>query len=210
MVLQRQFQRADLLSRVWIGHVVADDEHGLWLWVATGSTYRDIAGGDGTAFREIPFGEWNDIPKALIPKIWDGDVLMFHPHDAAHSVWFSFTERGEFRSWYVNLEEPACRWEDSAATAGIDTIDYDLDIVVSPDRSWYWKDEDEFAYHLGYPDVYWVDDPAPVWAEGKRVVALIEAGEFPFDGTRTAFRPDPLWTAPNELSEGWDRRRAKR
>ena len=39
--------------------------------------------------------------------------------------------------------------------------------------------------------MYWVDDEAAVWAEGRRVVELIEAGAFPFDGTRTDFRPDP-------------------
>ncbi len=45
VVLRRQFQRDNLLSRVWVGHVVADEAAGLWLWMATGSTYRDIGGG---------------------------------------------------------------------------------------------------------------------------------------------------------------------
>ncbi len=113
---------------------------------------------------------------------------MFHPRDGAYSVWLFFAPGGEFRSWYVNLEEPGTRWDDGVA-AGIDTIDYDLDIVVAPDRSWHWKDEDEFAYHLAYPDAYWVDDPAAVWAEGKRVVTLIEAGAVPVRRYRHRFPP---------------------
>ena len=37
---------------------------------------------------------------------------------------------------------------------------------------------------------------------------LVEAGDFPFDGTRTDFRPDPAWTVPTALPAGWDRPRA--
>ena len=33
-------------------------------------------------------------------------------------------------------------------------------------------------------------------ADGPRVVKLIEAGEFPFDGTWTDFVPDPSWRVP--------------
>ncbi|GAA2596480.1 hypothetical protein GCM10010399_28800 [Dactylosporangium fulvum] len=33
-------------------------------------------------------------------------------------------------------------------------------------------------------------------AEGLRVVAALEAGRFPFDGSRCDFRPDPAWSRP--------------
>jgi uncharacterized protein DUF402 len=208
LVVRRQFHRDDLLGRAWVGHVVADDAHGLWVWIATGSPYRDIAAADGRSFRDVPFGEWGRTPKAMPEKRWGGNVLMFHPaDDSAYSAWFFFAPDGAFRSWYVNLEEPVSRWDDGEL-AGVDTIDYDLDVVVQPDRSWHWKDADEFAYHLAYPDVYWVDDPAAVWKEGERVIGLVEAGQFPFDGTRTAFRPDPQWTVPAGMPAGWDRARA--
>jgi hypothetical protein len=206
-VVRRQFQRDDLLSRAWVGHVAADDEHGLWVWVATGSPYRDIAAADGRSFRDVPFGEWGRTAKAMAEQRWNGNVLMLHPADGgAYSVWFFFAPDGTFRTWYVNLEEPMSRWDDGQL-AGVDTVDYDLDVVVQPDRSWHWKDADEFAYHLAYPDVYWVDDSAAVWKEGERVIGLVEAGQFPFDGTRTDFRPDPQWTVPATMPPGWDRAR---
>jgi protein associated with RNAse G/E len=107
----------------------------------------------------------------------------------------------------VNLERPVARWDDGTL-AGIDTLDYDLDIVVARDRSWRWKDEDEFAYHLAHPDVYWCEDDQAVWDSGWRVVKLIEAGEFPFDGSWCDFVPDPAWPVPTELPAGWDRPRA--
>lgn len=209
LVVRRQFQRDALLSRVWVGRAAAVDERGLWLWVASGSAYRDIGAADGRAFREVPFREWGKTDKALRALTWNGDMLLLHPADGAHSVWFFFTPAGEFRSWYVNLEEPAAWWKDEA-TAGIDTVDYDLDIVVAPDRSWRWKDEEEFADHLAHPDSYWVPDADAVRAEGERLVAVVEAGRFPFDGTRTDFRPDPSWTVPLTMPPGWDRPRAYR
>ena len=57
-----------------------------------------------------------------------------------------------------------------------------MDVVVSPDRSWHWKDENEFAHHLAHPDAYWVDDAEAVHAAGERAIKLVETGEFPFDG----------------------------
>lgn len=207
VVLRRQFQREDLLGRVWMGRVAADDEHGLWLWVASGSAYLEIGAADGRAFREVPFAEWGRTAKAVREITWSGDMLMLHPPGEAYSVWFYFEPGGAFRSWYINLEEPARRWDDGEL-AGIDTVDYDLDVVVAPDRTWRWKDEDEFAHHLAHPDVYWVDDAEAVRAEGERVIKVVEAGEFPFDGTGTDFRPDPSWSVPAVLPAGWDRARA--
>jgi protein associated with RNAse G/E len=132
---------------------------------------------------------------------------MFHPTDAPYSVWLFFQD-GQFTSWYVNLERAGARWVNDDGLVGLDTIDYDLDIVAAPDRSWRWKDEHEFAGHLLSPETYWVDDEQAVRTSGAEVVKLIEAGDFPFDGTMTDFRPDPRWTVPTEFPAGWDRPRA--
>jgi hypothetical protein len=226
LFVRRQFMRADLLSRVWVGRVVADDDRGLWMWIAAGSPYVDIGASDGRRFRDIPFGDWGRTDKALHQYIWRGDRLMFHPPGEAYSVWFRFsggqrestserapaseaeTSNVMFDSWYVNLEDPAVRWDDGSL-AGVDTVDHDLDIVVEPDRTWRWKDADEFAAHLAHPEIYWVDDEAAVRAEGERVVKLIEDGAFPFDGTGTDFRPDPSWPVPTAMPDGYDRPRAR-
>ena len=70
-----------------------------------------------------------------------------------------------FAHWYVNLEEHGVRWDDGSV-AGVDVVDQDLDILVEPDRSWRWKDEEEFVERLAFPDGYWVPDEAAVRAEG--------------------------------------------
>jgi hypothetical protein len=205
-MVRRQYMRDDLLARVWVGHVAAHDERGLWMWIAAGSPYLDIGAADGRRFRAVPFAEWGRTDKALRSYTWTGDRLMFHPPGEAYSVWFRFTG-ARFDSWYVNLEEPTVVWDDGHL-AGVDTVDQDLDIVVEPDRTWRWKDEEEFAAHLAEPDVYWVHDEAAVRAEGDRVVKLIEDGSFPFDGSGTDYRPDASWPVPDSVPTGWDRPRA--
>jgi hypothetical protein len=61
--------------------------------------------------------------------------------------WWLFDPDGAFAAWYVNLEEPAVRWNDGDL-AGVDLTDQDLDIRVWPDRTWEWKDDDELAERL--------------------------------------------------------------
>jgi hypothetical protein len=188
------------------GRVVSDDERGLLLWVARGSTIAVETTLDGRFGRDMPsFVDWMTAEKAPRIAQWRGPgVLRLFPPGANHSVWWFRDDRGEFTNWYVNLEESAVRWDDGDV-AGIDVIDQDLDIVATPDLAWRWKDEDEFAERLAAPEHYWVSDEAEVWAEGRRVIEKIEAGRFPFDGTWTDFRPDPAWPTPAELPAGWDR-----
>ena len=185
--------------------VVSDDERGLLLWLARGSVVGHEVAADGRTMRRMPFAEWVR-PRYRVEQLtWQGPgVLMFCPAQGAYSVWWFRDDDGRFTGWYVNLEEPAVRWAEGGL-AGVDVVDQDLDIGVAPDRSWRWKDEEEFVERLAFAGHYWVADEAAVRAEGARVVALIEAGKFPFDGTWCDFRPDPTWPVPSALPSGWDR-----
>jgi hypothetical protein len=185
--------------------VLSDDERGLLLWMDRGTPAMSETTSDGRDTRAMPFAEWARSSYRMVPGSWQGPgILLFFPPDADHSVWFFRDDHGTFLNWYVNLEERALRWSDGTV-AGVDVVDQDLDIVVRPDRSWEWKDEDEFAERLAFPEHYWVRDESEVRAEGQRVIKQIEAGEFPFDGTWTDFRPDPSWQIPAEVPAGWDR-----
>ena len=196
----------------WVrpARVVQDDDRGLLVWIAHGSTVASEVSADGRGMRAMPFHEWVTLTYRLLLHTWAGPgVLKFHPVGEEHSVWWFRDEAGEFTGWYVNLEETAVRWSDDGL-AGIDVIDQDLDVMVAPDRSWTWKDEGEFTERLAFPDHYWVSDEAAVRAEGRRVIKQLEAGEFPFDGTWTDFRPDPSWETPTVMPAGWDRPPAPR
>jgi hypothetical protein len=207
-VLRRFFQRGERPSVVKSVRVVGDDERGLLVWVADGSPLAWLTLADGRSMHGMPLPEWLAAPKRLDRRAWQGGgILVLIPPVAAHSVWWFWRNGGAFSGWYVNLEAPAVRWDDGEV-AGVDSVDHDLDIVVRPDRSWQWKDEDELVERSAYPEHYWVDDPEAVRAEGERVTKLIDAGGFPFDGTWCDFRPDPCWTVPESFPVGWDRPRA--
>jgi hypothetical protein len=185
--------------------VISDDERGLLLWLARGSAVIIEVAADGRRVRDMPFVEWSVLEHRLTTDTWAGPgVLKFIPPAGDHSVWFFRTDEDAFKCWYVNLEEHAARWDDGTI-AGVDVVDQDLDVVVAPDLTWEWKDEDEFAERLAAPEFYWVPDPEAVRAEGRRVIKQAEAGDFPFDGTWTDFRPDPGWPVPTDLPPGWDR-----
>jgi hypothetical protein len=112
---------------------------------------------------------------------------------------------GTFRGWYVNIDLPFAR-----KPYGFDIVDLTLDIVVRPDLSWYWKDEDELdmavaAGALSEADV------ARIWDAGKEVVGLIDGRKMPFDQSWTTFEipdrspitsfPDGWQTEPAQLAE---------
>ena len=102
------------------------------------------------------------------------------------------TPEWRFLGWYVNLQAPLVIRGDR-----FDTTDWALDIMVDPDGSWRWKDEDEFvrAIELGvFADTRAAD---AVRAEGERVIA-----ERPWPTGWEDWRPPPEWT-PLPLSDNW-------
>ena len=215
VVLHRHFHgdRLGLLKTAW---VLADDERGLLLWVPQGAPMLDRKAVDGRGLRAMPFSEWITTDTKLWEVTWRGPgILKYLPPGQDYSVWLFRSAQGEFAGYYVNLEEHGVRWDDGD-TAGVDIVDQDLDSWVpapptapgSAERLiWRWKDEEEFAERLAYPGHYWVADGDAVRAEGLRVVKLIEAGEFPFNGDLLAERPDPQWAPPASVPPGWDRPR---
>ncbi len=76
--------------------------------------------------------------------VWDrSHVLRFMREGDAHTVELFWDEGWRFVGWYVNLQAPLVVRGDR-----FDTTDWALDVVVDPDGSWRWKDEDDFAQAL--------------------------------------------------------------
>jgi len=196
-VVLRRYFHASTYSFVKPMVVVRDDEAGLLLWMPAGTEIAGLEDEDKRNLHAVPLGEMR-APR-LVRKSWgEKDVLILMPPGAAHSVWWFF-RRGEFVGWYVNLETPYTRHDE-----GVDATDLVLDIVVAPDRTWVWKDEDEMEDRIGRPHYFDRDGAGEIRAEGERVIKLIEAGAYPFDGACTDFRADPGWASP-ALPAGWDR-----
>ncbi|MCM1972466.1 MULTISPECIES: DUF402 domain-containing protein [unclassified Streptomyces] len=177
------------VSMIIPARVVESGDDGLLLWVAPGTPLWRATIPPGTHLRDLP-------PEGSYPLRADrwrhGGALILQPAGAGHAVWWSFTPEQEFRSWYVNLESRV-RTPDGA---DVRVTDQELDITVTPDRAWEWKDEESFAAKTGHP-VYWTPaEAAAIRAEGVRVTHLIDTAAYPFDGTWCDFRPPPSWPLP--------------
>ncbi|MCY0932818.1 DUF402 domain-containing protein [Streptomyces sp. H34-S4] len=178
------------VSLVCPARVVEAGADGLLLWVAPGTPLWRATIPPGTHLRDLP----TEGSYPLRADRWrDAGALILQPAGAGHAVWWSFTQEQEFRSWYVNLESRT-RTRDGA---DVHVTDQELDITVTPDRAWEWKDEESFAAKTGHP-VYWTAaEAAAIRAEGVRVTRLIDSASYPFDGTWCDFRPPASWTVPD-------------
>jgi hypothetical protein len=191
--LLRRYLRGDAISWLQACRVVSVDTTGVFCWlpVGAGFGYRQYA--DGSPVRAAPTAHF--AAARLCLGGWQGrSALIWMPAGRAHSVWWFF--RGsEFDGWYVNLEARSGFWRHGDGY-GVDVIDHELDLVVAPDRGWQWKDETELDAVTGLPGYWDAAGSAAVRAEGRRVLAAVEAARFPFDGSWWDFRPDPDWPVP--------------
>ncbi|MDV9191752.1 DUF402 domain-containing protein [Streptomyces sp. SR27] len=179
--------------------VVRDTPELLAVWMAPGTECVRPVLADGTSVHDEPLATRYTAARTTERARWAGSgVLKLARTGEPWSVWL-FWERGwRFRSWYVNLEEPRARW-----AGGVDSEDHFLDISVYPDRSWLWRDEDEFA-QAQRSGLMGPEQAERVRSAGQRAVDRIKAWEAPFGEGWEDWRPDPRWRVP-ELPADWDR-----
>ncbi len=127
----------------------------------------------------------------------DRHVLTLTTPNAAHSVWLFWTREWQFQFWYVNLQAPIKR-----IPRGILVQDQVLDIVVNPDLTWRWKDEDEFRA-LRQHGFFTGEQAELIRDQGESMVVEIERNSPPFcDGWET-WRADTNWPVP-QIPAGWE------
>lgn len=200
----------DIVSLRWMRHrpadliapvrVVEDGATRTIVFLASGSPIKVHADRDGNPLlRSVPLLQRERAIASLADDTWTRNhALMIHEPHRLGAVWLLWSETDwSFQSYYVNLQAPIER-----SSAGFDTEDYLLDIVVAPDLSWRWKDEDEFAIAIEHELISPVLLHA-VRAEGRRFIRELEAGQWPFGHGLESWRPDPDWDTP-ELPAGWD------
>jgi len=197
-----------LLQEVWRGRVwaarpvtvVRDDLETLALWLPRGTRWKvptppadapDGPRGERLA-RTAVRGDW-----VFRDEEWPVSTLWLMREGDWHALWFSWHADGSPWGWYVNLQEPFRR-----ARQALATMDCVLDVVVGPDGTWQWKDEDELAAWVAAGAI------APALAErlreeGLRVARRAERGAPPFAGRWPEWRPDPAWPLP-VLPADWD------
>lgn len=179
--------------------VIEDSSRLLAVWMASGTACVKPQLADGTPVHLEPLATRYTKPRTTVRSRWYGTgVVKLARPGQPWSVWL-FWERGwRFKNWYVNLEEPLTRW-----SGGVDSEDHFLDLEVYPDRSWRWRDEDEFreAQRVGLISP---GQAERVKSAGQEALAVVQAWGAPFDEGWERWRPDPSWPVP-ELPDDWAR-----
>ena len=118
-------------------------------------------------------------------------VLRFEREGARHSIEVYWDIDWNQMSWYVNLQSPVV-----FNGACIDTTDEALDVIVSPDGTWRWKDEDELEEAVGL-GIWTKAEAVEIRAEGERVIAAA-----PWPTGWEDWRPPADW-GPLGLPRDW-------
>lgn len=176
--------------------VVSDDGDRVVAWLAPGTEimYWALPGGDDP--RSVPLDARFTGRLTTAPRRWrGGGVLRVIPISLPFQVLHFWHEDGGFAGWYVNFEAPKRRHGDR-----LDSIDWHLDLWISPELVPAWKDADEAetalaAGHLSFEDL------AEAWRQGHAIIRGLAEWPDPIGDWRT-FVPPPDWS-PLPLPPDW-------
>jgi len=125
-------------------------------------------------------------------------LLLLEPREYYSTIYFWNNESNEFLCYYINFQLPFQR-----SHCGVDTLDLDLDLIINPDFSYEWKDEDDYqkAIDNGVIIPEWTRE---IDVAKTEVLAKLEKRQYPYDGSWLNWWPDPDWLPP-KLPENWDK-----
>jgi predicted RNA-binding protein associated with RNAse of E/G family len=125
-------------------------------------------------------------------------LLIFEPEKCYSTILFWDHASNEFLCYYINFQEPFHRRDHC-----MDTLDWELDLIINPDFSMEWKDVDDYQKAIEHNLI------TPAWAQKiedakPHVLERFEKCQYPFDGSWLDWKPDPNWLPPT-LPDGWDK-----
>jgi uncharacterized protein DUF402 len=146
-----------------------------------GAETVQLAGPRANAIADIAAGR-----ERIERMLWHTNrVVWWTPLGAAHSIGhFWNAASGIFLGYYINLQAPLRR-----SPLGFDSRDHVLDIVVKPDGTWHWKDEDELAQAVEV-GLFTPAQAIAIRAEGERAIATLPS-RLPTGWED--WLPDPTW-----------------
>jgi len=208
-----RYRRRDRISHVQTTRVVADTADWLALYWGEGYPRIESTMANGRALKDTPVPDRYLLPRVHQATAWRGPgsrVLCMVPRapaqptaadgQPAYSVWLMW-EAGQPACYYINLEAPHQQWQ-HGDLRGVDTVDHELDVLVSPDRArWRFKDEREFEVATGLPGYWTAEEAARIRATAEVARARVLAGEPALDDW--SYRPTSSWTLP-KMPTNWD------
>jgi hypothetical protein len=182
-------------SRVWSarpGCTVDDDGHRELICFPLGTTCQwpcDRYGGD----LRIPTEEWH-----FQEGPWTKNShLHFVESGAIWTASVQWTDTREFAGWKVDFHAP---WRRSRF--GFDGLDWAIDVMINPDRTWHLKDELEFATYRERGLLSDGEVREVTRTLSEQVVPDLDARRGPFHPDWEQWTPMSDWTA-SALPEGW-------
>lgn len=119
-----------------------------------------------------------------------GKLGIFRPDRWSRTNLGFDVDDGHFLGWYVDFQLPV-----EPTATGLVTKDLVLDLWITPDRAWEWKDRDDLDVAISdgliAPGVR-----ADLDDEARRILAELDRHDHPFTNELTGFRPDPDWPLP--------------
>ena len=196
-VVVRNVARSDgTVSSAVPAFCIQDSEHVLALFIPRDTPFKNNYVVSAEKRTEAVTSFLPSAKRAYQDLAWWHDTVRLYLPDKAYSVWLFFDEKGNFTSWYGNLEAPFIR-----TAIGIDTQDYGLDVVATSEGKWQWKDEAEFQKRLEV-GVDSAEHQARVRAAGEDLVQRLENHRFPFSNDWKAWQAPEKWAVPT-LPEAW-------
>lgn len=207
VVVLRYITTDGRIEMCWPCRVVEDRDDLLALFIAAGSPYK--AGPKKTA------AEKRRQPRTPLPPdeyVWRNDTVRLMFPGRSHSVSISWSTARErinksipsptaeprrLLKYFVNMEEPFRR-----TAVGFDTQDHTLDIEVTPELAWRWRDVQELANHVT-EGFYTAELARAAQSEGEAVIEALERRNHECLRAWPDWGPPPEWQVP-PFVYGWD------
>lgn len=182
----RYITRTGGVGMSWAARVVSDTEDLLALHIPRGAPH-------------LRWGVNDEGQRVLVPAEWRREVLRLMFPGAHHSVWLFWENDADrtFLHYYVNFEEPYRR-----TAISVDTNDHTLDIVITPDRTWRWKDEEEFEQRVR-EGVFSEPFAVSVREEARKVLSMLDQDLPPFSSGWEEWRPEGTASLIPALPARW-------
>lgn len=185
----------DLLWSAVPHHVVSSTPAELVTYVpsgtiATRASNRDLPGTEGLSRDERKLLSLRTRQARVVEVAEAPNKLFIHRPGRWSRTSLGWDHAGALISWYINFELPA-----AVTRTGLVTMDLTVDIWVNPDRTWEWKDREDF---LALLDDHTLDPGvrAHVDAEAIAVLTELHTRTGPFADHWLRFQPNPDWATP--------------
>lgn len=175
--------------------VVEDSDAMTLLWLPLGTPSKKPVLSFDTPHRPR---DWVNRTWMLADSVWRwAELLIIVRPGEFRATWVRWSADGVFQGWYVNLQSKLTR-----TRLGFDFRDHQLDIIVDPERSWTWKDRDEFDLAIRQGRLTPEVGRASL-NEGRLAVDEIEGPGGVYTEGWENWRPDATLARP-KMREDWD------